>query len=117
MATQIGDRNFALFGQESNGSTWALCRINMFLHEMDNARIEWCNAITNPRLVEGDNLMNFNFVVANPPFSLDKWGADEAANDRFHRSWRALFLPRVKVSTRSSATWSKLPWPPRAVWV
>jgi type I restriction enzyme M protein len=90
VARQIGDRNFALFGQESNGSTWALCRMNMFLHEMDNARIEWCNTITNPRLVEGDSLMMFNIVVANPPFSLDKWGADEAVNDRFHRFWRGI---------------------------
>ena len=90
VARQIGNRNFALFGQESNGSTWALCRMNMFLHEMDNARIEWCNTITNPRLVEGDSLMKFNIVVANPPFSLDKWGADEAANDRFHRFWRGI---------------------------
>ena len=90
VARQIGDRNFALFGQESNGSTWALCRMNMFLHEMDNARIEWCNTITNPRLVEGDSLMKFNIVVANPPFSLDKWGADEAVNDRFHRFWRGI---------------------------
>jgi type I restriction enzyme M protein len=90
VARQIGDRNFALFGQESNGSTWALCRMNMFLHEMDNARIEWCNTITNPRLVEGDSLMKFNIVVANPPFSLDKWGADEAASDRFHRFWRGI---------------------------
>jgi type I restriction enzyme M protein len=64
--------------------------MNMFLHEMDNARIEWCNTITNPRLVEGDSLMKFNIVVANPPFSLDKWGADEAANDRFHRFWRGI---------------------------
>ena len=90
VARQVGDQNFALFGQESNGSTWALCRMNMFLHEMDNARIEWCNTITNPRLVEGDSLMKFNIVVANPPFSLDKWGADEAANDRFHRFWRGI---------------------------
>jgi type I restriction enzyme M protein len=90
VARQVGDRNFALFGQESNGSTWALCRMNMFLHEMDNARIEWCNTITSPRLVEGDSLMKFNIVVANPPFSLDKWGADEAANDRFHRFWRGI---------------------------
>jgi type I restriction enzyme M protein len=90
VARQVSDKNFALFGQESNGSTWALCRMNMFLHEMDNARIEWCNTITNPRLVEGDSLMKFNIVVANPPFSLDKWGATEAANDRFHRFWRGL---------------------------
>ncbi|HQI04042.1 MAG TPA: class I SAM-dependent DNA methyltransferase, partial [bacterium] len=44
-ARQVGDRNFALFGQESNGSTWALCRMNMFLHSFDSARIEWCDTL------------------------------------------------------------------------
>ena len=90
VAKETGSRNFALFGQESNGSTWALCRMNMFLHEMDNARIEWCNTITSPRLIEGDSLMKFNIVVANPPFSLDKWGADEAASDKYNRFWRGI---------------------------
>lgn len=90
VARKIEDKNFALFGQESNGSTWALCRMNMFLHEMDNARIEWCNTITSPRLIEGDSLMKFNIVVANPPFSLDKWGADEAGSDKYNRFWRGI---------------------------
>src|SRR5205823_6896213 len=58
--------------------------------EMDKTRIEWFNNITNPRLVEVASLMKFNIVVSNPPFSLDKWGADEAANDRFHRFWRGI---------------------------
>ena len=87
---QVGGRDFALFGQESNGSTWALCRMNMFLHEMDNARIEWCNTITGPRLVEDEKLMKFNVVVANPPFSLKKWGAEDAASDPFNRFWRGI---------------------------
>jgi type I restriction enzyme M protein len=81
-------RNYSLFGQESNGSTWALCRMNMFLHEQDGARIEWCDTITNPKLVEDDQLMKFNVVVANPPFSLDKWGADFASHDPHQRFWR-----------------------------
>lgn len=83
-------KNFSLFGQESNGSTWALCRMNMFLHEMDGARIEWCDTITNPKLIADDKLMKFDIVVANPPFSLDKWGADFAANDPHNRFWRAI---------------------------
>ena len=90
VAQEVPENNFALFGQESNGSTWALCRMNMFLHGMDGARIEWCNTINSPRLVEGDRLMKFNIVVANPPFSLDKWGADEAAHDPFNRFWRGI---------------------------
>ncbi len=90
IAKEIHNPNFAVFGQESNGSTWALCRMNMFLHAMDNARIEWCNTITSPRLIEGDKLMKFNVVVANPPFSLDKWGADFAEHDPFNRFWRGI---------------------------
>ena len=87
---EVGDKNFSLFGMESNGGTWALCRMNMFLHEMDNARIEWCNTLNSPRLVEDDKLKHFNIVVANPPFSLDKWGADDAASDPFNRFWRGV---------------------------
>jgi type I restriction enzyme M protein len=87
-AREVGDRNFALFGMEVNGATWALARMNMFLHSFDSARIEWCNTLTSPALVENDRLMKFNVVVANPPFSLDKWGAEEAENDRYNRFWR-----------------------------
>ena len=65
-------KDFALYGQESNGDTWALSKLNMFLHGMDSARIEWCHTLNNPQLIEGDHLMKFNIVVANPPFSLDK---------------------------------------------
>lgn len=87
---RVGSRDFALFGMEVNGSTWALARMNMFLHRMDGARIEWCNTLTSPALVEADHLMKFNLVVANPPFSLDKWGASEAEHDRFNRFWRGI---------------------------
>ncbi|HNW12443.1 MAG TPA: class I SAM-dependent DNA methyltransferase, partial [Candidatus Rifleibacterium sp.] len=89
-ARQVNDRNFALFGQESNGSTWALCRMNMFLHSFDSARIEWCDTLNSPLLVENDRLMKFNCVVANPPFSLDKWGAENAESDQFNRFWRGV---------------------------
>jgi len=86
----IDGRDFALYGQESNGSTWALCRMNMFLHSFDSARIEWCDTLNSPMLVENDRLMKFNCVVANPPFSLDKWGAENAESDRFNRFWRGV---------------------------
>lgn len=98
-ARQIEGRNFALFGQESNGSTWALCRMNMFLHSFDSARIEWCDTLNGPLLVENDRLMQFNCVVANPPFSLDKWGAEHAENDPYNRFWRG-------VPPKSKADWA-----------
>jgi len=83
-----GVKDFALYGQEITGSTWALAKMNMFLHGMDNARIEWGDTIRSPKLIEDDTTMKFEVVVANPPFSLDKWGHDGAGNDpykRFHR--------------------------------
>ena len=82
--------NYSLFGQEVNGSTWALCRMNMVLHDEDSAVIRWGDTLNNPLLIENDRLMKFNIVVANPPFSLDKWGAEDAAEDKFKRFWRAV---------------------------
>jgi len=90
VANEVPDNNFSLFGQDSNGSTWALCKMNMFLHGVDNARIEWGDTIDNPKLRKEDSLMKFNIIVANPPFSLDKWGQDTAAHDRFRRFHRGI---------------------------
>jgi type I restriction enzyme M protein len=87
-AREVDSDNFSAYGQELNGTTWALCRMNMFLHGLDTARIERGDTIRNPKLVEGDQLMRFNVVVANPPFSLDKWGADTASVDKYKRFWR-----------------------------
>ncbi len=90
VARQIGSDNFSLAGQESNGSTWALCKMNMFLHGMDSARIEWSDTLNNPHLVEDRSLLKYNIVVANPPFSLDKWGAESAQNDKYRRFQRGV---------------------------
>jgi type I restriction enzyme M protein len=89
-AEQVGSDNFALYGQEVNGATWALARMNMFLHSKDAARIEWCDTLNSPALIEGDRLMKFDVVVANPPFSLDKWGAEHADADPYKRFWRGI---------------------------
>jgi len=87
---EVGSENFALYGQEVNGATWALARMNMFLHARDAARIEWCDTLNSPALVEGDHLQKFDVVLANPPFSLDKWGAEDASSDQFTRYWRGV---------------------------
>ena len=87
---EVGSNNFSLYGQEVNGSTWALAMMNMFLHGFDNAVIRWGDTLRNPKLKEDDRLMKFDTVVANPPFSLDKWGADEAAHDPYNRFWRGI---------------------------
>lgn len=104
---EVGSDNYALYGQEANGSTWALAVMNMFLHGIDNAVIRWGDTIRNPKLKEGDALMKFDTVVANPPFSLDKWGKVEdkkdgkndenkkgtdydPAKDQYDRFWRGV---------------------------
>lgn len=63
----------AIYGQELNAQTWALCTMNMFLHGVDDARIWQGDTLSNPQNIEDDALMKFQCVVANPPFSLDKW--------------------------------------------
>ena len=63
----------AVYGQELNAQTWALCTMNMFLHGVDDARIWHGDTLANPQNIENDGLMKFQCVVANPPFSLDKW--------------------------------------------
>ena len=85
-----GSKKYALYGQEAIGSTWALAKMNMFLHGEDNHRIEWGDTIRNPLLLDkdGKHLLQFDVVTANPPFSLDKWGHEDASSDpygRFHR--------------------------------
>lgn len=59
----------------------------MFLHGEDNHRIEWGDTIRNPLLKDasGNGLLHFDIVTANPPFSLDKWGHDGAADDVYGR--------------------------------
>jgi type I restriction enzyme M protein len=89
-AREVGSNDYALYGQENNGSTWALAKMNMFLHDVASARVDWGDTLRTPTLVDGDHLMRFNVVVANPPFSLDKWGRAGAEKDRYSRFFRGI---------------------------
>ncbi len=64
--------------------------MNMFLHGQDSARIEWGDTLNNPLLKENDRLMQFDVIVANPPFSLDKWGEKHLENDIYNRFDRGM---------------------------
>ena len=89
-------KKYALFGQEAIGSTWALAKMNMFLHGEDNHRIEWGDTIRNPLLLNQDGkLLQFDVVTANPPFSLSKWGHDDADSDPYGRFGRGI-PPKTK---------------------
>lgn len=93
---RVGRRAYALYGQEAIGSTWALAKMNMFLHAEDNHRIEWGDTLRNPKLLDDKGgLRHFDIVVANPPFSLEKWGHETAAGDP-HQRFRRGVPPRTK---------------------
>ncbi|WP_413176488.1 type I restriction-modification system subunit M [Anabaena azotica] len=90
VAKQVGNNNYSIFGQEVNTEICTLARINMFAHENDAARIECCDTLNCPALVEFNELIKFNVVVSNPPFSLKKWGAENAERDTYNRYWRGV---------------------------
>ncbi|EKM15318.1 type I restriction-modification system, M subunit [Vibrio harveyi] len=77
--------NLSLFGQEMNLNTWAICKMNMFLHGVQSADIRKGDTLREPKHTEGGELLSFDRVIANPPFSLKKWGKDECDKDGFGR--------------------------------
>ncbi len=81
VANQVPNRKVAIYGQERNGQTHSLCMMNMFLHGIDDANIEWGDTLSNPLHLENGNLMKFQVIVANPPFSLDKWAMGFAGDN------------------------------------
>lgn len=86
VAKESKGSDFRLYGQEKNGQTHALCRMNMYLHEISDPKILWGDTIRNPLHLSSTNaLQKFDIVVANPPFSLDKWGEEIAQSDKFAR--------------------------------
>ena len=77
--------NLSLYGQEMNLNTWAICKMNMFLHGVYSADIRKGDTLRDPQHTQGGELMTFDRVIANPPFSLKKWGKEEADSDSYGR--------------------------------
>jgi len=75
-----------LFGQESNLTTASIARMNLFLHGSNDFRIARGDTLRNPVFLINNELQTFDCVVANPPFSLKKWGADKWASDPYGRN-------------------------------
>jgi type I restriction enzyme M protein len=61
----------ALYGQDSNGGTWAICKMNMILHGIPDANIQNDDTLANPMHLEAGELMRFDRVITNPPFSIN----------------------------------------------
>ncbi|HDR4726444.1 type I restriction-modification system subunit M [Bacillus cereus group sp. Sample62] len=78
-------RNLILHGQERNLNTWAICKMNLLLHGLSDPRIEKGDTIREPKLLEEGELVLYDRVIANPPFSLKNWGREEAESDEYGR--------------------------------
>ncbi|MGB5396100.1 MAG: class I SAM-dependent DNA methyltransferase [Gammaproteobacteria bacterium] len=95
-AQKTGSKDIALYGMELSSSNGDIARINMYMHGLDFARIETCNALTSPALVENDHLMKFDVVMGYLPSTNAEWGQLETENDIYRRFWRGT-LPKSKV--------------------
>lgn len=74
-----------LHGQEINLTTSAIAKMNLYLHGLEDFKIARGDTFREPKLLDGDGLQKFDVVIANPPFSLQNWGADGWANDPYGR--------------------------------
>ena len=79
-------RTLNLFGQEKNLTSSSIARMNMFLHGIEDFQIFRGDTLRQPAFFEADGLKTFDCVIANPPFSLKEWGAENWANDPFGRN-------------------------------
>jgi len=79
-------RTLKLYGQEKNLTTSAIARINLFLHGVFDFEIVRGDTLRNPSFHEGDQLSQFDVVIANPPFSLENWGHEHWSHDPFGRN-------------------------------
>jgi len=93
-------QNISLYGQELNINTWAICKMNMLLHNVLHAFIERGDTMLNPKFLEGDELMLFDRVVANPMWNQKEWGREVLIDgDRYGRfPWG--------IPSKSSADWA-----------
>ncbi|PKP48091.1 MAG: DNA methylase [Bacteroidetes bacterium HGW-Bacteroidetes-11] len=79
-------RTLLLFGQEKNLTSSSIARMNMFLHGIEDFQIFRGDTLRNPAFFEADGLRSFDCVIANPPFSLQDWGAENWAKDPYGRN-------------------------------
>lgn len=79
-------RNVRLYGQERNLMTSSIARMNCFLHGIEDFQIVRGDTLSEPKLVQGDRLMKFDVVLANPPYSIKQWDRDAFASDPWGRN-------------------------------
>lgn len=79
-------RTLKMYGQEKNLTTSTIARMNMFLHGIEDFEIVRGDTLRSPGHLEHDEIRQFDCVIANPPFSLKEWGAEQWATDPYGRN-------------------------------
>lgn len=91
-----GTPNVLLYGQEKNLGTWAIAKLNLYLHNM-RAKIEHGDTLVEPKHLAGDYLETFDRVIANPPFSAKSWWTPlELSNESEQDNDKKLKAPNYK---------------------
>jgi type I restriction enzyme M protein len=109
----LNPRSLTLYGQEKNLNTWAICKMSLFLHDIDDAFLERGDTLLDPKHVVDETMIRrFDLVIANPPFSLSPWGhpvwskGDPYGRDEYGcppKSYGDLaFIQHMIASTRST---------------
>jgi type I restriction enzyme M protein len=80
-------RNLALYGQDNNGGVWAMCKMNMILHGIADAKIENEDTLAAPQHQDDGELIQFDRVISNPPFSQNYTREGMAFQNRFRYGW------------------------------
>ena len=79
-------RSLRLFGQEKNMITSDIARMNMLLHGFEDAKIKRGDTLSEPLFLEGDKLKKFDVILANPPYSVNRWDQTKFAHDPYGRN-------------------------------
>ena len=79
-------RTLKLYGQERNLITSAIARMNLFLHGIEDFRVERGDTLAEPKFIEGDHLRRFDMVLANPPYSIKQWNRSSWEADPYGRN-------------------------------
>jgi len=76
-----------IYGQEKNLSTSAIARMNLYLHGANDFAIQRGDTLRNPAYISRDELKTFDCIISNPPFSLENWGNEAWASDKYGRNF------------------------------
>lgn len=82
-----GRRGISLYGQDNNGTVWAICKMNMILHNITDAQIDNDDTLEHPQFIENGYIKKFDRVIANPPFSQNYSRQNMEYPQRFRYGW------------------------------